>query len=152
MESLKLLLEHAERERDLCLAAGQTALAHHVAAQAQHEQLLAYRCDYEQRWRGHFGQQGQMELVRCYHGFMIRLSQAVEHQELAVQQAAQHLEAARAALREREVRVASVRKLIERRHRRVRTEDDRREQKLTDERGARQVQDSAFPSGMASMY
>jgi flagellar FliJ protein len=152
MKSLLVLLKKAEEERDRCLAASQAAQASHVAAVAQHDQLLSYRRDYEQRWQGQFGQQGQMELVRCYHGFMLRLSQAVEHQQAAVQQAAARLEAALAVLRDREVRVASVRKLIERRRQRAHTEHERREQKQTDERGARIVPDSAFPSGMVSLY
>ena len=152
MESLLLVLKHAEEERDQSLAACQAANANHLAAQAQYEQLLGYRSDYEARWQGQFSQQGQIELVHCYHAFMLRLTQAVEHQQATLQQASLRLDQTQAALREREVRVASVRKLLERRRQRVRREQARREQKLNDERASRLAQDSAFPSGMASLY
>ena len=152
MRSLLVLLQQAEQERDRCLAASQAAQAQHAAALTQHEQLLGYRRDYEQRWQGRFGQQGPMELVRSYHGFMIRLNQAVDHQQAAVQHALARREAALAVLRDHEIRVASVRKLLERRGQRARIEHDRREQKQSDERGARVVHDSAFPSGMVSLY
>lgn len=152
MESLQLLLKHAEEERDRALGAFQLATTHQLAAEAQHEQLLGYRRDYEARWQGQFSQQGQIELVRCYHAFMVRLDQAVQYQQAARQQTSARLDEASASLREREIRVASVRKLMARRHQRERSEQARREQKLTDERGARPVQDSAFPHGMASTY
>lgn len=152
METLALLLKHAEDERDRSMATFQTATVNQSSALAQLDQLLNYRRDCETRWQGQFTQQGQMELVRSYHGFMIRLTQAVEHQQLSVKQAAERLAAARAALRERELRVASVHKLIARRQLRVRSDAARREQKLNDERAWSQVQDSAFPGDMASTY
>ena len=152
MESLQLLLKHAEEERDRALGAFQVANANQLAAEAQHEQLLGYRRDYEARWQGQFSQHGQIELVRCYHAFMVRLDHAVQHQQAARQQTSARLDEASATVREREIRVASVRKLMVRRHQRERSEQARREQKLNDERGAQRVQDSAFPHGMASTY
>ena len=151
MQALLTLLEHAEEDRNRALAAHQVASASQLAAQVQFEQLLEYRRDYEARWLTQFAEHGQMELVRSYHAFMIRLTQAVEHQQLALQQAGARLAPARSALRDRELRVASVRKLIERRRQRERAELARCEQKLNDERGWPRAQDSAFPSDMASM-
>ncbi len=65
MESLQLLLKHAEEERDRALGAFQLANANQLAAEAQHVQLLGYRRDYEARWQGQFSQLGQIDLVRC---------------------------------------------------------------------------------------
>jgi flagellar protein FliJ len=152
MKTLETLLRHSEAERDRCFATAQTAGEHERAAQAQYDQLLDYRRDYEARWHDQFSRQGTMELVQCYQGFMLRLSQAVEHQQAALQHATSRLEQARAALLAREIRVASVRKLIDRRRQRERGERDRREQKSTDESGARPAHDSVLPSGFAALY
>ena len=81
------------------------------------EQFRRRRREYEQRWNEQFRSGGHMDLVHCYRSFMERLTHALEQQQRIVQQAAQHMEQARAQLQEHELRVASVRKLIERRHR-----------------------------------
>jgi flagellar FliJ protein len=137
LQPLLALLAQSESERDaaqtLCLRA-QTV---HDQTLAQADQLLGYRRDYEQRWGEQFAQQGRIELVRCYQGFVQRLSQAVDQQQQQVQRTAVQLAHAQQALRDHELRVASVRKLIEGRLREVQRETDRREQKQTDEFAAR---------------
>jgi flagellar FliJ protein len=133
LRPLLSLLEQTERERDEArLHLLRLRDAHH-GAQAQADQLLAYRGDYEARWGAHPGREGGMEIVLCAQGFGSRLSQAVEHQSRVAAHAAHLLEAAELALRERELRVASVRKLIERRVAEVRREANRHEQKQLDE-------------------
>lgn len=139
MQTLMLLLKHAENDRDTAAAACELALRAEQASTAQLSQLVGYRSDYESRWGAQFRQGGEMSLVRCYHEFMSRLTQAVEQQERAVQIAAGQKEAALRTLRERELRVASVGKLIERRHRDVRMGLERREQHEFDELAARMV-------------
>jgi flagellar protein FliJ len=151
MPSLVILLQHAERERDRSLAACQAASAAQQAAQAQYEQLLEYRREYQSRWSDQFSQQGQIELVHCYHGFMLRLTQAVEHQLAVLQGACARADAARAALRNLEIRVASVRKMIERRSQRERGEHGRREQKVADEMASRVLHESMH-GGLASTF
>ncbi len=151
MNTLLTLLRQAEDERDRCAALWLAAANAHSAIEAQYEQLMAYRREYETRWSRQFSEQGQMELVRSYHGFMLRLTQAVEHQQGTVQGAATRAQQARSQLRERELRVASVRKLIERRQQQVRVDTTRREQKFSDEMASRVVRDSAF-HGLASTY
>jgi flagellar FliJ protein len=78
-----------------------------------------------------------MELVNCYRGFMERLTQAVDQQRVVAEQAAAELDHARLALRDGEMRVASVRKLIERRVAEAHTAAQRREQKTSDEFASR---------------
>ena len=99
--------------------------------------MHAYRRDYEQRWSAQFKREGQMELVRCYHSFMERLNQAVDQQNSVAEYAAQQVGTALAALRECELRCASVRKLIERRTQEHRAVEERRDQKQTDEQASR---------------
>ena len=75
--------------------------------------------------------------MRCYQGFMERLTQAVDQQARNAEHTAQQAERASAELRAVEVRCASVRRLIERRVRDLRASADRREQKQSDEQSAR---------------
>jgi flagellar protein FliJ len=137
LHPLTTLLAQTERERDLALADHLRAQAAHRTAEAQAEQLLSYRSEYEQRWQKQFASVGKIELVRCYQGFMERLSQAVEQQARAAEHTAQQAERAGTELRAVEVRCASVRRLIERRVRDLRVDADRREQKQSDEQSAR---------------
>ena len=137
MQPLIALLTQTERERDVAWAVAQQAAQAQIAAVAQAEQLLTYRREYEQRWGEQFKSEGKMELVHCYRGFMDRLTQAVDQQERIAQNANAQMERAREVLRDHEVRVASVRKLIERRAQELRLSAERIEQKQTDEFGAR---------------
>ena len=81
LRSLRLLLAQAERQRDEALAEQLKLDAAWRASAAQAEQLVLYRREYEQRWSTEFCREGKIELVRCYQGFIERLSQAVEQQE-----------------------------------------------------------------------
>jgi len=137
IQSLITLLGQAERERDERAAVCRDAATAQQTAQAQSEQLLAYRQEYEQRWATQFRTDGRMELVNCYQGFMARLTLAVEHQQAQVQQAMGRFDVALVHLREAETRVAAVRRLIERRTDEARAALDRYEQKLSDEFAAR---------------
>ena len=137
LQPLMTLLGQVERERDdLALTCQRAAQAHQTAAH-QAEQLLTYRREYEKRWAHQFRTDGRMELVNCYRGFMERLTQAVEQQRAATVQAQAELDHARVALRESELRVASVRKLIERRVAEADVATQRREQKASDEFASR---------------
>ncbi|MFT3664508.1 flagellar export protein FliJ [Piscinibacter sp.] len=137
LQPLSALLSHAERERDEALAHRQRMQQALDAAQAQAEQLLAYRRDYEQRWTQRFAEPGQAQLLHSVHGFALRLTQAIEHQGRAVAQAARQLERAQATLQQQELRVASVLKLIERRVGEIRRAGARREQRTLDELASR---------------
>jgi flagellar FliJ protein len=80
LQALRFLLAQAERQRDDALGAQMKAEAAERAAVDQAEQLVVYRRQYEQRWSAEFCRDGKIELVRCYQGFMERLSQAVDQQ------------------------------------------------------------------------
>ena len=137
LQPLTVLLAQTERQRNLALADQMKAQSASDAAQAQAEQLLAYRREYEQRWSAQFCREGKIELVRCYQGFMERLSQAVDSQNRAALHAHAQLEQANLQVREHEVRVAAVRKLVERRIAEGRLQAERHEQKQDDELAAR---------------
>jgi flagellar protein FliJ len=137
LQPLTLLLGQHERQRDAAIAEHQRAIQASTAATAQAEQLHAYRRDYEQRWSEQFKREGKIELVRCYQSFMERLTQAVDQQTSVAEYAAQQVDTALSALRECELRCASVRKLIERRTQEHRAVEERRDQKQTDEQASR---------------
>lgn len=114
-DSLHTLLAHAERQRDSALADVSRADAARRRVHEQCEQFLAYRDEYRQRGPAHGGRSASIEMLRTHQLFMQRLDQALAQ----LQGQRERAEATEARLRQAlvalETRVASVRKLIERR-------------------------------------
>jgi flagellar FliJ protein len=137
LQPLMALLSHAESERDEALAHRQRMREALDAARAQAEQLLAYRRDYEQRWGERFAQPGGVQLLQSYHGFVNRLTLAIEHQGRVAEQSERKLERADETLQQQELRVASVLKLIERRVNEIELRGERNEQRQLDEIASR---------------
>ena len=136
-QALQMLLEQAELERDTALARLLQADDAARQARAQSEQLHAYREDYRRRAPALNGKSAHIELVRCHQGFMQRLDQAITQQRAQLEGLEQQAAALRAALLEREVRVAAVRKLIERRGQEQQRRSNRIEQRQNDEAAMR---------------
>ena len=137
LRPLALLLAQAERQRYDAFAEQLKAESARRAAQAQAEQLVTYRREYEQRWSAEFCREGRIELVRCYQGFVHRLTQAVEQQERVAAHAAVQVARAETIVRGHELRAASLKKMIERRLRENEANDARLEQKESDDRAVR---------------
>ena len=137
LQPLIALLAQTERQRDLALADQAKAQGASESAQAQADQLLNYRREYEVRWRAQFCQEGRIELVRCYQGFVERLTQAVDQQARNAEVAKTQLERATAIVREHELKLAAVRKVVEQRLADSRRAGERIDQKQTDELAAR---------------
>jgi flagellar protein FliJ len=135
--ALLSLLAHAERERNAAMSEAKRVELVHRNAQRQADQLLAYRNDYEQRWGQRFADGGGIDIVQCYQGFMARLGDAIGAQQRVVAMAAQRLEDAQLLWQQREIRVASIRKLMDRRNVEVQAVEARREQKQLDEQAVR---------------
>jgi flagellar FliJ protein len=150
IEPLLTLLAHAERERNAAMAEAKRVELEHRNAQRQAEQLLTYRRDYEARWSSQFSRSGGIDIVHCYQGFVTRLGQAIEVQQRVTLLAAQRLESAQAAWQAQEMRVASVRKLIERRGKEMLGVEARHEQKQLDEHAARLLWGRAAGAGALS--
>lgn len=136
IHTLQAVLRHAESERDAAHAALRRAEADAERARAQLEQLLAYRQQYEQRWSGQFAQGSSIDIVQCYQGFMTRLTQAVDQQQQAVARCQPPVQRTLAEYRSRELRVAAIGKLIERRLQDVALAGSRRDRKQSDESSA----------------
>jgi len=137
LNSLALLLAQAQRQRDEALALQFKLEAACRAADAQAEQLVSYRREYEARWHAEFCREGKIELVRCYQGFMQRLTQAVEQQQGIARHAAGEAEHSAMIVRSHELRAAALKKMAERRHGEGRLAAARLEQKEHDDHAAR---------------
>jgi flagellar FliJ protein len=137
VDALRPVLAHAESERDAALAALRAAEQAAARSQAQADQLQQYRGEFRDRWRTHFAAASTTALLQCRHGFGQRLDQAIDQQGLQCQASARQLAQARERLKQREMRVAAVCKLIERRLAEVQRADQRRDQKQTDEAAQR---------------
>ena len=137
LHSLHTLLQQAERERDAALAALRRAEEAERRACQQAELLDQYRRDYRARWGAQAGRAGTVLQLQCYQGFMDRLEQAVAQQARHCQGSAQGVAQARVRLQAQELRVAAVRKLIERRQQAGQALARRQSQKQTDEAAQR---------------
>ena len=137
LQTLLMLLEQLERERDHAQSSEQQARQALDAARAPGDQLAQYQNEYADRWRLQ-SQQGQtVGVVHCHQNFMQQLQRAVDFQQERIDGARRHADQARAALLALQLRVASVRKLIERRQHEAAQAAHRIEQKTTDEQAAR---------------
>ena len=133
LESLDLLLEREPRRRDDARAGVLKAVRNEEAAREQLDGLTTYRSDYCKRWTAQFSKAATMDIVRCYQAFVARLDQAISQQQGMVRSAQAGIENARKRLVEREIRDATVERLIARRRALLARALDRREQKNLDE-------------------
>ncbi len=132
-DTLQTLIELAERQRDAARSALMQAEGASNRALAQLDQLMSYQADYRARAPGTEGLAAPIELLRCHQGFMGRLDQALEQQRAAVQSGHAELLRRRLQLQQAELKLASVRKLIERRQAESGRLASRREQQRSDE-------------------
>lgn len=132
-EALNTLLEFAMRNRDATLLAVRQAEAACRQSAAQAQQLASYRSDIRDRSPLADGRSTTIDLLRCHDGFMQRLEQAVSLQQQALQAAERRAVVLREELLALELRVASVRKLAERRALAAQRIAAQREQRAADD-------------------
>lgn len=137
LQSLNAVLEHAERERDQALEALRRAEAAERGARQQAEMLARYGLEYDARWGARPGQSGSPTMLHTVHGFVKRLEQARQQQDRQCRQLAERSVAARTRVQAAELRVAAVRKLIERRRGAWQAQLERLSQRQTDEAAQR---------------
>ncbi len=144
-DTLVTLLEQAEQQRNIALAAFNRSRARRDEARTQAQDLQTYRDDYSARWNGRFQRGAALEVLRSYHQFAARLELAITQQAHACEVCEQALARANDALAAHELRVASVRKLIERRRHEQRQGIEQREQRATDEQAQRMSKSARNP-------
>ena len=132
-QSLQTLLSHAEHERDEALAALLQAEEAGRRLHQQWQQLQDYHADYAARAPTLGGRAAPIDTLRSHHAFMQRLDQALAQQQGVLQAAELRLMLQRQALLALEIRVASVRKLQERRLHETQRGAHRLEQRRSDD-------------------
>lgn len=132
--ALQVLLEREEATRDQAAAELGRAREHLRQAEVRSGMLEDYRRDFVTRWSEHFRREAATpQLLQHHHSFSARLNDAQAQQKMLVGRSEASVQRCQATLVQSEMRVAAVRKLIERRiadHDRL---QQRREQKLNDE-------------------
>ncbi len=112
-QALNTLLEHAEHERDQARMALLQAEDTVRRLNEQAEQLLSYRDEYRLRSPTHGGRAAPIDMLRHHQGFMMRLDSAMQQQQGQLHAAEARGARLRVALMAQEMRVASVRKLLD---------------------------------------
>ena len=134
---LRTLQEQEQQRRDAAMLQWREAQRAAEAARDQADALVTYRSEYRKRWAAQFAKAAPIEIVRCYHGFVERLEQAIVSQQGQVRGSSERLAQALQRLRHREMKLATVQRLIERRLQAQALVAQRRDQKATDEAGQR---------------
>ena len=140
--ALSVAVEMALRQRDDARRSLQDARSASQAAQAQLDQLEGYARETQNRWGMRPNAAVQPEVMYHHYQFMDRLGHAAGLQTGVVGQHAERVGAAERSLLEAELRLASLKKLVEKRQRDALQAQMRREQKQTDERAALQYRQS----------
>jgi len=142
LNALAVAVEAASRKRDDARRVLQDAQAAQQAALAQLEQLEGYARETEARWGVKADTAMKPEVMYHHYQFMNRLGHAAGIQTGVVGDHAHRVEAARQALLQAELRLASLRKVVDKRRQELELAQMRREQKQTDERAALQYRNA----------
>ncbi len=142
LNALAVAVEAASRKRDDARRVLQDTQAAQQAALAQLEQLEGYARETEARWGVKADTAMKPEVMYHHYQFMNRLGHAAGIQTGVVGDHAHRVEAARQALLQAELRLASLRKVVDKRRQELELAQMRREQKQTDERAALQYRNA----------
>lgn len=139
LNAFVVAVELAERQRDAARQTLKNVQGARQAAQAQLEQLTGYAHETRGRWGLNAGAAVQPEVMHHHYRFMGRLDHAIGLQGQALSGQEQRVNQAQQALLQAELRLASLRKVLERRRAELAQRQQRREQKQTDERASQRA-------------
>ena len=142
LDARAVAVEGAARERGGARRLLQDAQGAQQAAQDQLNQLQGYARETEGRWGMRADAAVQPEVMFHHYQFMDRLGHAVGLQTGVVSDHASRVQDATRTLLEAELRLASLRKVVEKRQHGHERQQMRREQKQTDERASIQVRNA----------
>ena len=142
LNALTVAVEVASRKRDEARRLLQDAQGAQQAAQDQLNQLQGYARETEGRWGMRADAAVQPEVMFHHYQFMDRLGHAVGLQTGVESDHASRVQDATRTLLEAELRLASLRKVVEKRQHDHERQQMRREQKQTDERASIQVRNA----------
>ncbi|HSV54793.1 MAG TPA: flagellar export protein FliJ [Burkholderiaceae bacterium] len=138
LKTLLLAVDLATRKRDAAMqevAQAEQALA---AAHEQMVQLEGYAKETETRWTVRGQISTTPELMRHHYQFMDRLSHAMELQKSVLRDREARVQACKAGVLQAEIRLASLKKVCEKKRITMAREQGRREQRDVDELAAAQ--------------
>ncbi len=139
LNAFVVAVELAERQRDAARQTLGNVQGARQAAQAQLEQLSGYAAETQGRWGMRAGATVQPEVMHHHYQFIGRLDHAIGLQTQALSGQDQRVDQARKALLQAELRLSSLRKVLERRRAELALLAQRREQKQTDERASQRA-------------
>lgn len=131
--SLQILLEHSIHRLEAAERLLRMLGRKEEAARKRLEEIHGYKREYQQRMTG-AGECGlEIRLLRDYHAFLLKVDQAIQHQESEVLQAHGNWEAAHAKWLEQRRRVKSYEVLADRHRNGERQLEEKHDQRVTDE-------------------
>ncbi|WP_415266812.1 flagellar export protein FliJ [Acidovorax sacchari] len=136
LNAFLVAVEMAERQRDAARQALQDLQRARIASEAQLQQLQGYAHETEGRWGMRADATVKPEVMYHHYQFMDRLGHAMGVQSSVIGEQEGRVRAASQALLQAELRVAALRKVVERRRHDIAQAEARRDQKQTDERAA----------------
>ena len=142
LKAFQVAAELAERQRDAARQTLKDVQSALQAAQAQLEQLAGYAGETQGRWGMRAGAEVQPEVMYHHYQFMGRLDHAASIQNGVVGDQSARVQAAQRALLDAELRLASLRRAVEKRRNDFALQQQRRDQKQTDERAALQYRNA----------
>jgi len=142
LNAFLVAVELAERQRDEARQALQDARSARQAAQQQLDQIESYAQETQNRWGLRADTAVKPEVMYHHYQFMDRLAHASGLQSSVVGDQAGRVDAAAQVLLQAELRVTSLKKVVEKRRREMEHLQSRRDQKQTDERAALQFRNA----------
>ncbi len=130
---LQTLIEYAEQQRDEAMAALLQAEDAARRWRQLWQLLLVYDASYAPRAPPPGGRAAPIDALRSHHAFMLRLQQAMAQQQALLQTAETQVQSERTLLLQREIRVAALGKLAQRREGQERRSTLRLDQQRSDE-------------------
>jgi flagellar FliJ protein len=140
LSSIFLAIDLANVRRDQAMAHWQKAMQEHAFSVDQMKQLKQYAQETEQRW-GHSAQQSTTpELLQHHYQFMERLYQTMDLQDGVLHTSQKKVDTARQFVIQAEFRLASLKKVVEKKQADLDKLQRSRDQKQMDEFAALQTQ------------
>lgn len=143
LNALAVAVEAASRKRDDARKMLLSVLAAQKTAHAQLQQLEDYATETQSRWGMRADATVKPEVMYHHYQFMDRLGHAAGIQSGVVSAQARRVETARNALLQAEIRLTSLRKVMDKRRYDLEMHQMRKDQKQTDERAALQYRSSS---------
>ncbi len=135
---LQSLLDHGRHRMEAAERLLRLLKRKEEAARQKWDELQGYKRDYQLRLTGEAGERGMaIHLLRDYHAFLGKLDAAIGHQEKEVTQAQAHWQNAHVTWLALRQKVLAYEALAERHRRQERQNEDKRDQRMTDEQAAR---------------